>query len=128
MVCSLLSSSKLISIFIRLGTTGVLNRPVESLSMIKGFSTKATVPIGLVALGNLDSSRKTSCCARCMHNYEQELEKLVANELDKPSSVLKLEGGKALPLPLWLQNAKAEDEHSKKHEATIEVNSIVILC
>ncbi|XP_022937779.1 protein SUPPRESSOR OF MAX2 1-like [Cucurbita moschata] len=110
----------LLGLFPRPGTTGVLNRPVESLSMIKGFSTKATVPIGSVALENLDSSRKTRCCARCIHNYEQELEKLVAKELDKPSSVLKLEGGKALPLPLWLQNAKAEDEHSKKHEATIE--------
>lgn len=109
-------------LFIRLGTTGVLNSPVDSLSSIKGFPTVTTIPMRPVMPENVDSSRRTSCCSQCMQNYERELEKLVANEFDKPSSVPKSEGTKASALPPWLQNAKAEDQNSKKHETT-EVNS-----
>lgn len=105
-------------LFPRLGTTGILNSPVESLSSIKGFPTVTTIPIRPVMQENLDSSRKTSCCSQCMQNYERELEKFVANELDKPSSVPKTEGAKASALPPWLQNAKAQDEDAKKHETT----------
>lgn len=61
-----------------------------------------------------------------MQNYERELEKFVANELDKPSSVPKTEGAKASALPPWLQNAKAQDEDAKKHETT-SVSSTPIL-
>ncbi|KAG7029805.1 Protein SUPPRESSOR OF MAX2 1, partial [Cucurbita argyrosperma subsp. argyrosperma] len=105
-------------LFPRLGTTGVLSSPAESLSSIKGFPTVTTIPMRSVMHKSLDPSQKTSCCSQCMQNYEQELEKLAANEFDKPSSVPKPEGAKASSLPPWLQNAKARDEDAKKHDTT----------
>lgn len=61
-----------------------------------------------------------------MTSYERELEKLVANEFEKPSSLAKPEGAKASALPPWLQNAKVQDEDSMKKQETTEVNSAVI--
>ena len=74
---------------------------------MKRFATTAAQPRQLSE--NLDPARKTGCCPQCMQNYEQELEKLLANkEFENPSSKFKSESTRPA-LPQWLQNAKAHD-------------------
>lgn len=104
----------------RLGTNGIFGNSFESLSPLKGFPTATVAPPRRLS-ENLDSARRTSCCAQCLLNYEQELAKLLPKGFEKSSSEVKSEATRS-PLPQWLQNAKAHEGESETINQT-QVNS-----
>ncbi|XP_010278065.1 PREDICTED: protein SUPPRESSOR OF MAX2 1-like [Nelumbo nucifera] len=92
-------------LFPRLGNNGILSSSVESLTPLKSFPIAATALQRRPPSENMDPAQRTACCPQCMNNYEQELAKLVAKEVDKSASDAKTEAAWT-PLPQWLQNAK----------------------
>ncbi|XP_010242314.1 PREDICTED: protein SUPPRESSOR OF MAX2 1-like [Nelumbo nucifera] len=106
--------------FPRLGSNGILSSSVESLAPLKSFPTATTTLQRRPPSENMDPAQRTSCCPQCMENYEQELAKLVAKEVDKSSSEAKPEKPQA-PLPQWLQNARAniKDQSETKEQELI---------
>ncbi|KAF5461800.1 hypothetical protein F2P56_017869 [Juglans regia] len=99
------------AMFQRLGTNGIFGNSFESLSPLKGFPTPTAAPPRRLS-ENLDPARRTSCCAQCLLNYEQELAKLLPKGFEKSSSEVKSEATRSL-LPQWLQNAKAHEGESE---------------
>ncbi|KAJ7979523.1 protein SUPPRESSOR OF MAX2 1 [Quillaja saponaria] len=92
--------------FPRFGTNGVLGSSLESLSPWKGFQT-ATITPPRRASENLDPVQRANCCPQCMQNYEQEVAG-IREDFEKSDSEIKSEAARSA-LPLWLQNAKADN-------------------
>nr|DAD45601.1 TPA_asm: hypothetical protein HUJ06_003831 [Nelumbo nucifera] len=108
--------------YLRLGSNGILSSSVESLAPLKSFPTATTTLQRRPPSENMDPAQRTSCCPQCMENYEQELAKLVAKEVDKSSSEAKPEKPQA-PLPQWLQNARANiKDQSEVHAIEFQIN------
>ncbi|XP_038975896.1 protein SUPPRESSOR OF MAX2 1-like [Phoenix dactylifera] len=85
--------SPLTGLFPRFGGNGILSSSVESLSPLKGFQP--------MSLERTNSSHQISLCKLCRENYERELAKLGASEVEKSSTESRPESRQALPH--WLQ-------------------------
>ncbi|KAK8660176.1 hypothetical protein V6N13_051110 [Hibiscus sabdariffa] len=106
----------------RFGNNGILNRSIESISPLKGFTTTTAQPRLLSK--NLGSSQKQGPCPQCSQNYEQELEKLLATK--DSESEMKHESTQPALLQ-WLQNAKVHDDHVKTLDQTQNKKQEMIL-
>ncbi|KAK1275184.1 Chaperone protein ClpB1 [Acorus gramineus] len=118
------SSSSVPGLFPR--GTGILSSSVESLSPLKSFPPTTTTGL-MSALAprhplseNTDPSRRNvngRLCPLCAENYERELAKLVAEELEKSSN----EAKQQQPLPQWLQLAKKPSDSIQTKQRTEEL-------
>lgn len=110
----------------RLGSSGgILSTSVECLSPMKGFTLPAS-PLTRRISENLDTLTRFSCCPQCTEKYGQELAKLEAEEVDKPSSEAKSDGNQQ-SLPPWLQTAKMHADDAVK-QATDSSQVCLLLC
>lgn len=104
----------------RLGTNGILGTTLESLSPLKTFPATTIAPLRR-ASENVDPAAASICCPQCAQNCEQEVSEML-KETERSDTELTSDATRP-PLPLWLQNARPNNDNAKVMDQA-QVNSI----
>ncbi|CAK8564231.1 unnamed protein product [Lathyrus sativus] len=107
------SRSPLPGMFPRLGTNGILGTTLESLSSLKTFPATTITPLRR-ASENVDPAAASICCPQCIQNCEKEVSDML-KETEKSDTELTSDAARP-PLPLWLQNARPNNDNAKVME------------
>ncbi|KAL5066099.1 hypothetical protein RYX36_027836 [Vicia faba] len=105
-----ITTRSLPGMFPRLGTNGILGTTLESLSPLKTLPATTITPLRC-ASENVDPAAASICCPQCIRNCEQEVSDML-KETEKSDAELTSDATRP-PLPLWLQNARPNNDNAK---------------